>query len=78
MESLETWTKSQVHEEQEEESMNMNDDEVYPNASAKESHMSLALLDADDDFTSYSSGDRSTSPHTLRDYLTGRRSSSFD
>lgn len=54
-----------------------NDDEVYPNSSA-ELHLNLALLDVDDDTTSFSSLEQSSL--SWEDYLKGRwsRSSSFD
>ncbi|XP_021753068.1 probable receptor-like protein kinase At5g18500 isoform X2 [Chenopodium quinoa] len=80
-ETMDTWAKSHVYdEEEEEEHFDGNEEELYPNSSAKKSHLSLALLDLEDDRTSCSSGDRSNSPHTLGDFLTGRcrRSSSFD
>lgn len=74
-ETVETWAKAHVYDEQEEgENMDVNDDEFYQNSSDKKSHLSLALLDVEDDYTttSFSSGERSNSPHTLQDYLTGR------
>ncbi|XP_021775414.1 probable serine/threonine-protein kinase PIX7 isoform X1 [Chenopodium quinoa] len=81
-ETMDTWAKSHVYDEQEEEEEQFdgNEEEFYQNSSAKKSHLSLALLDLEDDHTSCSSGDRSNSPHTLGDFLTGRcrRSSSFD
>lgn len=78
-ENMETWAKSQVDEEQEGECFNnVNSDEFYEHTSAKQSHLNLALLDIDDDFTSYSSGERSTIPHTLQDFLCIRRSFGFD
>nr|XP_011457943.1 PREDICTED: receptor-like cytosolic serine/threonine-protein kinase RBK1 isoform X3 [Fragaria vesca subsp. vesca] len=54
-----------------------NDDEVYPNSSA-ELHLNLALLDVDDNTTSFSSVEHST--RSWEEYLEGRwsRSSSFD
>ncbi|KAG6651581.1 serine/threonine-protein kinase CDG1-like [Carya illinoinensis] len=60
------------------ENQDNNDDEVYPKSST-ESHLSLALLDVDDDTISYSSVDQSNSL-SLEEYLKGRwsRSSSFD
>lgn len=74
-ETVETWAKAHVYDEQEEgENLDVNDDEFYQNSSDKKSHLSLALLDVEDDYTttSFSSGERSNSPHTLQDYLTGR------
>lgn len=64
--------------QQDSENQDDNDDEVYPNSSA-ELHLSLALLDVDDDSTSVSSVDRRTSI-SLEEYFKGRwsRSSSFD
>lgn len=41
------------------ESQDQNDDEVYPNSSA-ELHLSLAMLDVDDDSTSFSSMEQSS------------------
>ncbi|KAF5443778.1 hypothetical protein F2P56_036312 [Juglans regia] len=61
------------------ENQDNNDDEVYPKSST-ESHLSLALLDVDDDTISYSSSvDRSNSLSS-EEYLKGRwsRSSSSD
>jgi hypothetical protein len=60
------------------ESQDNNDDEVYPNSSA-ELHLSLALLDVDDDSTSYSSLEQRNSLSS-EEYLKGKlsRSSSFD
>ncbi|KAL2937103.1 Proline-rich receptor-like protein kinase PERK2 [Bienertia sinuspersici] len=71
-ESMETWAKSHVYDDQENQDINDDyNDEIYQNSSAKKSH--LALLDVQDDFTSCSSGGRSNSPScTLQDYLTGR------
>lgn len=81
-ENIESWAKSRVYDEHEEgENLDAHDDEVYQNSSAKKSHLSLALLDVEDEITSCSSGERSNSPSfTLADYLAGRcrRSSSFD
>lgn len=59
---------------------NNDEDEVYGhNLDKKKSHLSLALLDVEDDFTSCSSVEPSNSP-CLEDYLKGRcsRSSSFE
>ncbi|XVF00873.1 hypothetical protein REPUB_Repub04eG0039300 [Reevesia pubescens] len=55
-----------------------NDDEVYPNSRA-ELHLSLAMLDVDDDSTSFSSMDQ-TSNLSMEEYLKDRwsRSSSFN
>lgn len=55
-----------------------NDDEVYPNSSA-ELHLNLALLDLDDDSTSFSSMEP-TNRISMEEYLKGRwsRSSSFN
>lgn len=55
-----------------------NDDEVYPNSSA-ELHLSLALLNVDDDSTSFSSMEP-TNRISMEEYLKGRwsRSSSFN
>lgn len=69
---------SQNNHQQDSENQDENDDEVYPNSSA-ELHLSLALLDVDDDTTSVSSVDRRTSI-SLEEYFKGRwsQSSSFD
>lgn len=55
-----------------------NDDEVYPNSS-NELHLSLALLNVDDDSTSFSSMEP-TNRISMEEYLKGRwsRSSSFN
>ncbi|KAK8625192.1 hypothetical protein V6N13_090067 [Hibiscus sabdariffa] len=55
-----------------------NDDEVYPN-SRPELHLSVAMLDVDDDSTSFSSMEQGSNFST-EEYLKGRwsRSSSFD
>lgn len=60
------------------ENQDNNDDEVYPNSSA-ELHLSLALLDVDDDSTSFSSSEHGSNLF-LEEYLTERwsRSSSFN
>ena len=74
-EDVEKWANSNNDNQQD---LENQDDEVYPNSSA-ELHMGLAMLDVDDDMTSFSSTDRSNSLH-LDDYFKGRwsRSSSFD
>ena len=76
-ESIEMWVKPhRVYGDEQEEGENRDvnefDDEVYQNSSAKKSH--LALLDVEDDFTSFCSGERSrNSPScTLQDLLSGR------
>ena len=55
-----------------------NDDEVYPSSSA-ELHLSLALLDVDDDSTSFSSLEQ-VNNLSLEEYVKERwsRSSSFN
>lgn len=68
-ETIETWAKSHGYDKGGE-NFDANEDDFYQNASSKKSHLSLALLDVEDDYTSCS--DPSNSPHTLADYLTGR------
>ncbi|XP_015893356.3 protein kinase STUNTED isoform X1 [Ziziphus jujuba] len=77
-EDVKKWMNSQNNHQQDSENQDENDDEVYPNSSA-ELHLSLALLDVDDDTTSVSSVDRRTSI-SLEEYFKGRwsQSSSFD
>ncbi|GMJ05630.1 hypothetical protein like AT2G16750 [Hibiscus trionum] len=60
------------------ENQDQNDDEVYPNSKA-ELHLSLAMLDVDDDSTSYSSMEQ-RSHVSMEEYLKERwsRSSSFN
>ncbi|KDP29658.1 hypothetical protein JCGZ_18820 [Jatropha curcas] len=55
-----------------------NDDEVYPNSSA-ELHLNLALLDVDDDLTSFSSFEQGNK-FSMEEYVKSRwsRSSSFN
>ncbi|PIN19157.1 Serine/threonine protein kinase [Handroanthus impetiginosus] len=57
-----------------EENQDDNDDEVYPDSSA-ESHLSLALLDVNDNSTSFSSLDQN-SPLSVEEYLKKRWSRS--
>ncbi|GAB4838530.1 hypothetical protein Ancab_028076 [Ancistrocladus abbreviatus] len=75
-ETVEEWINSSKYGQ--EENLDVNDDEVYVNSSAK-SHLSLALLDVHDEFTSCSSVELDNSP-SLEEYLKGRwsQSSSFD
>ncbi|KAF5727815.1 kinase family protein [Tripterygium wilfordii] len=63
--------------EDQQENQEDNDDEVYPNSSA-ELHLSLALLDVDDD-SSFSSLEQSNN-HSFEEYVKARcsRSSSFN
>ncbi|KAF3434709.1 hypothetical protein FNV43_RR21794 [Rhamnella rubrinervis] len=77
-EDIKKWMSSQNYQQEDSGNQDGNDDEVYPNSSA-ELHLSLALLDVDDDTTSLSSVDRRTSV-SLEEYFKGRcsRSSSFD
>ncbi|KAH9611321.1 hypothetical protein KSS87_021734 [Heliosperma pusillum] len=79
-ENVESWAKAHVYEQEKGENNfdvnddndNEDDDEVYQNSSAKQSHLSLALLDIDqDDFTSFGSLERIPSP-CLEDFLKGR------
>ncbi|KAF9622831.1 hypothetical protein IFM89_034066 [Coptis chinensis] len=76
VEDIEEWANSQAKDQEECEIQ--EDDEIYPDSSA-ESHLGVALLDLDDDTTSFSSVDQQ-SHYTFEDYLKGRcsRSSSFD
>ncbi|KAF3964244.1 hypothetical protein CMV_011446 [Castanea mollissima] len=75
---VEEWLNSQNGNLKDSENQDNNDDEVYPNSSP-ELHLSLALLDVEDDDTSDSSAERSNI-RSLEEYLKGRcsRSSSFD
>lgn len=75
---VEEWLNSQNGNLKDSENQDNNDDEVYPNSSP-ELHLSLALLDVEDDNTSDSSVERSNNS-SLEEYLKGRcsRSSSFD
>ncbi|PIA27860.1 hypothetical protein AQUCO_07500045v1 [Aquilegia coerulea] len=69
---------SHIKDQDQEEFNNLDDDELYPDSSV-ESHRGVALLDVDNETTSFSSVDQH-SHHTFEDYLKGRcsRSSSFD
>ncbi|OVA19591.1 Protein kinase domain [Macleaya cordata] len=73
---IEEWVNSHVNDLKE--SDNEEGDEAYPDSSV-ESHLGLALLDVEDDTTSFSSVEQNNH-HTLEDYLKGRwsRSSSFN
>ncbi|XP_022763047.1 probable serine/threonine-protein kinase PBL26 [Durio zibethinus] len=73
--AVEKWAETQNENT---ESLDHNDDEVYPNSSA-ELHLSLAMLDVDDDLTSFSSMEQS-SRLSMEEYLKERwsRSSSFN
>ncbi|OMO74509.1 hypothetical protein CCACVL1_16656 [Corchorus capsularis] len=75
-EEVEKWEEA---ENERTESQDQNDDEVYPNSSA-ELHLSLAMLDVDDDSTSFSSSMERSSHISMEEYLKGRwsRSSSFN
>ncbi|EOX97668.1 Kinase protein with adenine nucleotide alpha hydrolases-like domain, putative isoform 4 [Theobroma cacao] len=74
-EGVEKWAETR-HDNTE--SQDHNDDEVYPNSSA-ELHLSLAMLDIDDDSTSFSSMEQSSNL-SMEEYLKERwsRSSSFN
>ncbi|XP_022748269.1 probable receptor-like serine/threonine-protein kinase At5g57670 [Durio zibethinus] len=65
--AVEKWAETQ-HENTE--SQDHNDDEVYPNSSA-ELHLSLAMLDVDDDSTSFSSMEQSSNL-SMEEYLKER------
>lgn len=67
--------RTQFEEENESENQEIVDDEVYPYSSA-ESHLSLALLDINDDSTSFSSVGQSSS-FSQEEYLKGRWSRSL-
>ncbi|KAK9286503.1 hypothetical protein L1049_014901 [Liquidambar formosana] len=77
-EDVEKWINSQIDGPDDLENQNDNDDEVYPESCTK-SHLGLALLDVDDDSTSFSSVEQSNSL-SIEEYLKGRwsRSSSLD
>ncbi|XVF67932.1 hypothetical protein PTKIN_Ptkin10aG0162200 [Pterospermum kingtungense] len=72
---VEKWAETQNENT---ENQDHNDDEVYPNSRA-ELHLSLAMLDVDDDSTSFSSMEQSSSLF-MEEYLKERwsRSSSFN
>ncbi|CAK7329491.1 unnamed protein product [Dovyalis caffra] len=74
---MEKWVNPQNKDLQDPENQD-NDDEVYPNSSA-ELHLSLALLDVDDDSTSFSSSEHGNNL-SIEEYLKDRwsRSSSFN
>ncbi|XWS40194.1 hypothetical protein CRYUN_Cryun18bG0119800 [Craigia yunnanensis] len=73
--AVEKWAETQNENT---ESEDHNDDEVYPNSRA-ELHLSLAMLDVDDDSTSFSSMEQSSNL-SMEEYLKERcsRSSSFN
>jgi hypothetical protein len=73
----EKWVNPQNKDLQDPENQD-NDDEVYPSSSA-ELHLSLALLDVDDDSTSFSSLEQ-VNNLSLEEYVKERwsRSSSFN
>ncbi|XWS55093.1 hypothetical protein CRYUN_Cryun10bG0145800 [Craigia yunnanensis] len=73
--AIEKWAETQNENT---ESQDHNDDEVYPNSRA-ELHLSLAMLDVDDDSTSFSSMEQSSNL-SMEEYLKERwsRSSSFN
>ena len=73
--AVEKWAETQNENT---ESQDHNDDEVYPNSRA-ELHLSLAMLDVDDDSTSFSSMEQSSNL-SMEEYLKERwsRSSSFN
>lgn len=75
---VDKWVNSQIEDQHDLENQDGNDDEVYPDSIA-ESHLSLALLDVDDNFTSFSSMDQGNRL-SLEEYMKGRwsRSSSLD
>ncbi|KAK4405354.1 putative receptor-like serine/threonine-protein kinase [Sesamum angolense] len=70
--------KLECRKQDDSESQDDNDDEVYPDSSA-ESHLNLAFLDVNDNSTSFSSLDQS-SPLSVEEYLKKRwsRSSSLE
>lgn len=72
------WVNSQIEDQHDLENQDENDDEVYPDSSA-ESHLGLALLDVDDNFTSFSSMEQGNRL-SLEEYMKGRwsRSSSLE
>ncbi|XVE48858.1 hypothetical protein DITRI_Ditri01bG0035500 [Diplodiscus trichospermus] len=73
--SVEKWSEAQNENT---ESQDQNDDEVYPNSST-DLHLSVAMLDVDDDSTSFCSMEQSSSL-SVEEYLKERwsRSSSFN
>ena len=74
---MEEWVNPQNKDPRDQENQD-NDDEVYPSSSA-ELHLSLALLDVDDDSTSFSSLEQ-VNNLSLEEYVKERwsRSSSFN
>ncbi|KAA8546111.1 hypothetical protein F0562_020438 [Nyssa sinensis] len=75
---IDEWVNYQFGDPNDTENQESNDDEVYPDSSA-DSHLSIALLDVEDNSTSFSSMEQSSSL-SLEEYLKGRwsRSSSLD
>ncbi|XP_059653981.1 protein kinase STUNTED isoform X2 [Cornus florida] len=75
---VDEWVNSEFGDRNNSENQESNDDEVYPDSSA-ESHLGVALLDLDDNSTSFSSMEQS-SRLSLEDYFKGRcsRSPSLD
>lgn len=72
--------KPEIQEEEEEEEDDYHDDEVYPDSSAAESHLSLALVDVNDNSSSSFSSMDQSSPLFEDGYMIRRwsRSSSSD
>ncbi|KAA8535987.1 hypothetical protein F0562_028465 [Nyssa sinensis] len=64
------WLNSPCGDQNDAENQDYNDDEVYPDSSA-ESHMGLAMLDVDDNSTSFSSLEQSSSL-SIEEYFKGR------
>jgi len=77
------WAKSKVSTSEEIDELDDDDEVVQPDANIR-SHLNLALLDIEDDSTSFSSTEQTldfvSSNTSLDDYLQGRwsRSSSFE
>ncbi|KAK9690760.1 hypothetical protein RND81_09G152600 [Saponaria officinalis] len=72
-ETLESWAKAHVNEQEEADNLSDDDDEVYQKSSTKQSYLSLALLDVvdEDDFATCGGVERIRSP-CLDDFLKGR------
>ena len=54
-ETVETWAKCIENPQDDGEKLDVNDDEDYQDSRAKKSHLSLALLDIEDDLQCHSS-----------------------
>lgn len=72
-ETVETWAKCLENKQDDGEKLDVHDDEVYQDSGAKRSHLSLALLDIEDDLKSHGSIEPTHGRrHRLADFLKGR------